>query len=139
MLIQEKSKTTVEQTLKDIHEKAHKDVEVSYHTTPDKVALYNRAAEVIESGLFPLEYFDIVKPLEFGQNKYGKLNWMCSNGTKCSRKQMLDSTFHHLAQVFCNQNDHEMTGVPPAVIAANRMMMYYTRTERGLVHPDDAT
>lgn len=85
----------------------------------------------------PQEFLDIIKVLEFGAKKHGDTNWLQPNGNKSSHKEMHDSAWHHLAESYAgNTADHE-TGFHPALHAAVRMLMIYTRYLRGIVHEKD--
>lgn len=83
--------------------------------------------------LWQTEFYDVLDVLEFGAKKYGDNNWLKPNGIKSSRTQMYDSTFHHLAESYAGmEKDHE-SGLDPILHAICRLMMIYTRKQRGLI------
>lgn len=87
--------------------------------------------------LWQEEFYDILKVLRFGEGKHGKSNWLEKDGKKSSHKDMCDSAFHHLAEAYSGSTADKETGIDPFLHAASRLLMAYTRRQRGLIHKDD--
>ena len=112
----------------------------------------------IESDFWQLEFFDIVKVLEFGEKKHPRVsneqpNWLESDGNKSSFKNMHESMFRHLAESQCQGymglsryddfNDLVRTradiesSIDPLLHLAVRALMVYTRIRRNIRHSED--
>lgn len=91
----------------------------------------------LHSDLWEAEFFDILKVLEFGANKHGKVNWLQADGKKSSEKDMHASMFRHLAQSSAGIRHDEESDLDPLLHLAARALMLYTRRQRGLVHTND--
>lgn len=84
--------------------------------------------------VFPREFMDFAKVLDFGAQKYGWSNWLQPNGTKASFKDMHDSMFRHLMSSkvagLASRGDHE-SNEDHLLHLATRALMCYTLLQRG--------
>jgi len=83
------------------------------------------------------EFLDFLKVLKMGAKKHGNANWLNVDGKKSSHKDMHASMFRHLAQSFANQRLDAESGLDHLLHLASRALMAYTRSKRGLIHPED--
>jgi len=94
---------------------------------------------------YPKEFEDYKEIMKMGAKKHGANNWLNSNGSKSSFKDMHNSMFHHIAESYAagpyafnlpDRVDHE-SQLDPLLHAICRCQMMYTRLKRGLEHPED--
>lgn len=87
--------------------------------------------------LWEEEFYDVLKVLEMGAQKYEAKAWLEEEGATMGKARNSDSMFHHLAEHYAGiEQDHE-SGLSPLLHLACRALMAYTRQQRGIVHPND--
>lgn len=95
------------------------------------------AIELKAPGCLKEEMFDFTDIILFGAMKYQMDNWLRTDGTKSSHKDMHASIFRHIAESSAGKLvDHE-SGLHPLLHAICREVMHYTRVKRGIKHVDD--
>lgn len=104
-----------------------------------------------------LEFFDFLKIISIGAEKYEMNQWLRSDGKTLPEKICHDSMFHHLAESYVGGQDivaairdgdvstealrvsifDQESGLDPLLHLACRALMLYTRRQRGIIHDND--
>lgn len=82
--------------------------------------------------LWKKEFYDIVKVLEMGANKYELDGWLDKDGACTSHKEMHSSLFRHIAYSSAGIRIDEESGLDHLLHAAARCVMLYTRIKLGI-------
>jgi hypothetical protein len=79
----------------------------------------------------PVEFYDILKVLEFGSKKYAVDSWRLRDIPSLQPQANHASMSRHLEEAYCGiRKDHE-SGLHPLLHLATRALMQYAREERG--------
>ena len=86
---------------------------------------------------FPNELLDHLEVLKHSAKigKYRPNDWLNKDGKGCDHKSQYASIFRHVAEAYNGIKKDKDSGLDPRLHAAIRLMMDYTRDQKGLVHP----
>lgn len=87
----------------------------------------------------PAEMYDFLVVLQDSADsgKYESDNWLKPDGNSIDNKSNYASIFRHVAEASTGSTQDKQSGRHPALHAACRLMMTYTRWKKGLIHPLD--